>query len=91
MLVGTVALLVFGLPLRLILLVPAMVVGSGLMLWVWSGTTPPPGHVALLQVAEWLAVVNLLGAAVVRMMGLTLRGQFALGQALRHLATRMTG
>lgn len=87
MVVGSAALLLFGLPVRLILLAPAMLVSSALMLAIWSCGTPLPSWTARIQVGEWLAVVDLLGITAVRMMGLTLRRQFALGQALRHLAT----
>ena len=87
MVVGAVALLLFCLPARLTLLAPAMLVASALMLVFWSRGTRHPSHLGVLQVGEWLIVVNLLGMTAVRMMGLTLRRQFALGQALRHLAT----
>jgi diguanylate cyclase (GGDEF)-like protein len=87
MIVGSAALLLFGLPVRLARLAPAMLVGSALMLAVWSRGPLPPSWMARVQVGEWLIVVNLLGMTAVRMMGLTLRRQFALGQALRHLAT----
>ena len=87
MVVGSVALLLFGLPARLTILAPAMLVSSALMLAVWSRGTPLPSWTARIQVCEWLVVVDLLGITAVRMMGLTLRRQFALGQALRHLAT----
>ncbi len=87
MVVGTVALLFMALPVRLPLLAPASLVGSAIMLWVWSLGSPSPSRIAVLQAVEWVAVINFLGLGAVRMMRLTLRRQYALSEALRHLAT----
>jgi diguanylate cyclase (GGDEF)-like protein len=87
MVIGTIALLLVALPVRLPLLAPASIVASALMLFAWGSSRPAPSRLALFQALEWLIVVNLLGLTAVRMMRLTLRRQFALTQALRHLAT----
>ncbi len=87
MVIGTVALLLSGLPVRLSLLAPASIAGSAIMLFVWATQRPAPTHVALLQATEWLIVINLLGMSGLRMMRLTLRRQYALSETLRHLAT----
>jgi diguanylate cyclase (GGDEF)-like protein len=87
MIVGTIALLYFGTPVRISSLAPIMVAGSGCMLLVWAQSQPAPSHLALFQVAEWLGVVNLLGVVAMRLMRYTLRRQWSLAFALRHLAT----
>ena len=87
MILGTITLLLFGLPADIVFIAPAMIVSSALLLAIWSAATPAPNDVALLQLGEWLVVVNFVGLAIMRMMRLTLRRQFALSQALRHLAT----
>jgi diguanylate cyclase (GGDEF)-like protein len=91
--VGTVPLLYFGSPLRISVMAPIMVAGSGAMLIAWTQGHPKPSGVAVLQVLEWLVVLNLLGIVAMRLMRYTLRRQWALGQALRHMATHdgMTG
>lgn len=85
--IGSVALLYFGSPLRITILAPLLAAGSGAMLMAWSLSDPAPSRIAALQVLEWLAVVNLLGFYAMRLMRFTLRRQWSLSQALRHLAT----
>ena len=85
--VGIVALLYFGAPLRISVLAPIMLAGSGAMLAAWSHALPAPSRAAIFQVMEWLIVVNLLGISAMRMMRFSLRRQWSLSQALRHLAT----
>jgi diguanylate cyclase (GGDEF)-like protein len=87
MIVGTVALLYFGTPVRITCLAPIMVAGSICQLMVWAAGQPSPSRLALAQVAEWLGVVNLLGVVAMRLMRYTLRRQWSLSFALRHLAT----
>jgi diguanylate cyclase (GGDEF)-like protein len=87
MIVGTVALLYFGTPVRITSLAPTMVAGSGCLLMVWATGHKAPSQLALFQVAEWLGVVNLLGIVAMRLMRFTLRRQWSLAFALRHLAT----
>jgi len=83
--VGGLAFLYFGLPLRLSILAPLMAAISGAMLAVWSTLHPLPS--ATLSVVEWVWVINLLGLVAVLSMRVTLRRQWSQSQALRHMAT----
>jgi diguanylate cyclase (GGDEF)-like protein len=85
--IGTISLLYFGSPLRITILAPVMIAGSLAMLSAWSFSSPAPSFVARFQVFEWIVVVNLLGIFSMLLMRCTLRRQWALSQALRHLAT----
>jgi diguanylate cyclase (GGDEF)-like protein len=87
MVVGTVPLLYFGSPLRVGLLAPIMLAGSAAMLAAWAMGHPAPSRLAVVQVIEWLVVLNLLGIVAMRMMRFSLRRLFSLSHALRHLAT----
>ena len=87
LLLGTVPLLYFGSPLRIQFLAPMMLAGSTAMLVAWTRGHPTPRSVAIFQVAEWLVILNLLGVVAMRLMRFTLRRQWSLSQALRHLAT----
>lgn len=85
LMVGGLAFLYFGLPLRLAILAPMMATVSGAMLAAWFMRNPTPS--SIMSVVEWVWVINLLGLVAVRTMRLTLRRQWSQSQALRHLAT----
>jgi diguanylate cyclase (GGDEF)-like protein len=85
LMVGGLAFLYFGLPLRLPILAPLMAVISGAMLAAWFARHPSPS--SIMSVVEWVWVVNLLGLVAVRTMRLVLRQQWSQSQALRHMAT----
>ena len=87
LIVGTVPLLYFGSPLRIAIMAPIMVAGSGAMLTAWMMGHPTPSRLAIVQVVEWLVVLNLLGIVAMRMMRFSLRRLYALSHAMRHLAT----
>ncbi len=85
LMVGGLAFLYFGLPLRLAILAPLMAAVSGAMLAAWFAHAPSPSSV--MSVVEWVWVINLLGLVAVRTMRLTLRRQWSQSQGLRHMAT----
>lgn len=85
LMVGGLAFLYFGLPLRLPILAPLMATISGAMLAAWFARHPSPS--SIMSVVEWIWVINLLGLVAVRTMRLVLRQQWSQSQALRHMAT----
>jgi len=85
LMVGGLAFLYFGLPLRLAVLGPMMAASSGAMLAAWFTREPTPS--SMLSVVEWVWVVNLMGLVAVRTMRIMLRRQWSQSQALRHMAT----
>jgi diguanylate cyclase (GGDEF)-like protein len=87
LLVGTIPLLYFGSPLRIGILAPILLTGSGAMLLAWTQGQPRPPGIDILQTLEWMAVLNLVGITAMRLMRYSMRRQWALSQALRHLAT----
>lgn len=86
MVIGTVILL-YGLPLPLGLLAPLLAAGSVAMLATWIGRVPRPPNAAILQMSQWVVMVNLVGFFGVRMQRFTMRQQWAQMLALRHMAT----
>lgn len=85
MIIGSVALLYFGLPISFSTQVPLMAALSIAMLATFEIAKPDHAP-ALISAVMWLGVLHMIGISALRAMRRTLRRGYAQGIALRHLA-----